>query len=124
MLDIIYDHRNDLVPTVVGLRQYLQTLTQAIRIPVGDGTYMAAVEGLLGGGACSFFTCPGTTAAPATAAPTAAPPPPAPVPSTPLDPVLGAVSGAVLPGTQSPQGSPSGSGVGQLMQYLAKVGSQ
>ena len=42
VLDTIYDRRTELIPLVFGLREYLQTLTQAIRIPVGDGTLMAA----------------------------------------------------------------------------------
>jgi phospholipid/cholesterol/gamma-HCH transport system substrate-binding protein len=122
VLDIIYNHRNDLIPTVVGLRQYIQTLSQVIRVPAGDGTYMAAVEGLLGGQACGVIaTCPGAAAAP--------PPPPdpalalpAPALPGPLDALVGGVTGAV---PSAPQPATSNeSGVGQLVQYLAKVGSQ
>lgn len=51
VLNVVYDHRNDVVPLVIGLREYLQTLTEITRIPVGDGTLMAAVKSL---------TCPPT----------------------------------------------------------------
>ncbi len=52
VLDLLNDHRNDIVPLVVGLREYLQTLTEIIRIPVGDGTLMGAVKSLSGPGSC------------------------------------------------------------------------
>ena len=86
-LQVLYDRRTQVVPLVIGLRQYIQTLTEVIRIDVGDGTLMAAVKGLLGAQVCGPLPCPGgpgTT--PAAAAKASAPPktPPATVaPSTP-----------------------------------------
>ena len=75
VIQMLYDHRGDLVPLVVGLRTYVQTLAEVIRIPLGDGTYMAGVRALLGGAACSLIICPGVTAnAPAGAAATTAAP--------------------------------------------------
>jgi phospholipid/cholesterol/gamma-HCH transport system substrate-binding protein len=56
-LDVLSAHVGDVIPTVTGLRQYIQTLTQAARIPTGKGTSMAAVKGLLGGDVCELFTC-------------------------------------------------------------------
>ena len=58
-LQVLYDQRGRLVPLVVGLRQYLQTLATSIRIDTGDGTLMAAVKGILGGDACKLLSCPG-----------------------------------------------------------------
>ena len=49
-LQILYDDRAKIEPLVVGLRQYLQILAEAVRIPLGDGTYLAAVKGVMGGG--------------------------------------------------------------------------
>jgi hypothetical protein len=47
VLNVVYDRRNDIVPLVIGLREYLQTLTEITRIPTGtDGTLMAAVKSL------------------------------------------------------------------------------
>jgi phospholipid/cholesterol/gamma-HCH transport system substrate-binding protein len=47
VLNVLYDQRNDIVPLVIGLREYLQTLTQITRIPTGtDNTFMAAVKSL------------------------------------------------------------------------------
>ena len=55
---MLYDHRTQVVPLVIGLREYIQTLTEVIRIDVGDGTLMAAVKGLLGGQVCGVVPCP------------------------------------------------------------------
>ena len=49
-LQLLYDEREKIHPLVVGLRQYLQLLAEAARIPLGDGTYLAAVKGIMGGG--------------------------------------------------------------------------
>jgi ABC-type transporter Mla subunit MlaD len=54
-LDTLHGRRSELIPLVVGLRQYVQTLAQVGRIPVGDGTMMAAVKGLLGSQVCDVF---------------------------------------------------------------------
>jgi phospholipid/cholesterol/gamma-HCH transport system substrate-binding protein len=58
-VDVLYRQRSQVVPLVIGLRQYLQTLTEVVRIPVGDGTLMAAVKGILGGEVCALIPCPG-----------------------------------------------------------------
>lgn len=76
-LQLLYDQRTQVIPLVVGLRQYVQTLSSVIRIDVGNGTLMAAVKGLLGGQLCDALPCQGAAAAP-----------PAPPPTTPLGPLL------------------------------------
>lgn len=83
-VQLLFDRRDQLVPAVIGLRQYLQTLAESIRIDVGDGTLMAAVKGILGGEACGPLPCPGTApaSAPAPAGPAA---PTLPLPDLPLD---------------------------------------
>jgi virulence factor Mce-like protein len=80
-LQALYDQRDQVVPLVVGLRQYVQTLASLVRIDVGDGTLMAAVKGLLGGDLCGAIPCQGTAAGPAA--------PPAPTPPTvpPVPPI-------------------------------------
>jgi virulence factor Mce-like protein len=89
VLDLLYDKRTQVVPLVVGLRQYVQTLAQVGRIEVGDGTVMAAVKGLLAGQICDFVACPGVAAtAPAATAPAApANPQLPPVPALPAVPL-------------------------------------
>jgi phospholipid/cholesterol/gamma-HCH transport system substrate-binding protein len=83
-VQILYDRRTQVVPLVIGLRQYIQTLSSIVRIPVGDGTLMAAVKGLLGTQVCGLVPCTGDSGlitlsadAPASAgAPAASLPPP------------------------------------------------
>jgi phospholipid/cholesterol/gamma-HCH transport system substrate-binding protein len=58
-LQELFDQREQVVPLVVGLRQYLQTLTEVIRVEVGDGTLMAAVKAIVGGELCALVPCPG-----------------------------------------------------------------
>ncbi len=66
-LQLLFDERDHVIPLVVGLRQYVQTLSEIIRIDLGNGTLMAAVKGLLGGDLCGALPCgeldlnPGTT---------------------------------------------------------------
>lgn len=81
-LQLLYDERDQVVPLVVGLRQYVQTLSSVIRIEMGDGTLMAAVKGILGTEACGILPCPGTEVPTADAGPTA---PAAPGPRLPLE---------------------------------------
>lgn len=59
VLQVLYDRRDQVVPVVVGLRQYFETLASAIRIDVGNGTLMAAVKVVLGGDLCGLVPCQG-----------------------------------------------------------------
>ncbi len=88
-LQLLYDERTQVIPLVHGLRQYIETLTSVIRIPVGDGTLMGAVKGLLGGDACQVpeVQCVGTSAG-AAGDPAPGPTPGAPSPETPIDDLL------------------------------------
>ncbi len=72
-LQLLYDERDQVVPLVVGLRQYVQSLAAVIRIEVGDGTLMAAVKGLLGTQVCEAVPCAGAPA-PAAGLPPILPP--------------------------------------------------
>lgn len=98
-IQVLYDQRNQVVPLVIGLRQYAQTLATTIRIDMGDGTLMAAVKAVLGGDACGVLPCPGTTAASASA-PTggagAGAPPPGTTPGDGLVPDPGSDDGSGL----------------------------
>lgn len=58
-LQVLYDRRGEVVPLVVGLRQYVQVLSSVIRIDVGDGTLMAAVKNMLGAQVCGAVPCTG-----------------------------------------------------------------
>jgi phospholipid/cholesterol/gamma-HCH transport system substrate-binding protein len=104
-VQVLYDRRNQVIPLVIGLRQYLQSLTEVVRIPVGDGTLMAAVKGILGNQVCALVPCgadngvSATTGAKAAAPPsptTTVPPAPAPpaAPTNPIDQLLRRVLGA------------------------------
>lgn len=107
VLNILYDHRNDVVPLVVGLRQYVQGLAEITRIPLGDGTLMAAVKSLT----CpepDFFDCTGNLAAGSAS--------------------QGGPAGAASSGANGAAGSgapvsPS-SGVQRLLEHLATLGQQ
>ena len=93
----LFDQRDQVIPLVIGLRQYLQTLTEVIRIDLGDGTLMAAVKGIFGSEVCGLVPCQGgpgnlqgslgATAPPADADPVApsagSPASPSPSPSPP-----------------------------------------
>jgi len=97
ILDVLFEHRSQVVPLVVGLRQYLEVVGGAARIPIGDGTVMAAVKGIIVGEPCGFVPC-NTGASTRTAPPT--------VPGLPIDPLdLGAllddIDGQVSTGTQA-----------------------
>jgi phospholipid/cholesterol/gamma-HCH transport system substrate-binding protein len=81
-LQVLYDHRTEVIPLVIGLRQYLETLTSVIRIPVGDGTYMAAVKGITGGDVCAP-DCPGNGQPAAPGDTTTTTTPAAPLPGLP-----------------------------------------
>ena len=58
-VQVLYNNRSQVVPLVIGLRQYIQTLTEVIRIPVGDGTLMGAVKAILGNQLCVLLPCGG-----------------------------------------------------------------
>lgn len=49
-LETLADNRDHIQPLVGGLRMFFQTLAQAIRIPLEDGTRLAAVKFIAGGG--------------------------------------------------------------------------
>ena len=96
-LQVLYDERTDVIPLVIGLRQYIQTLTSVVRIPVGDGTLMAAVKGLLGTQACEVVECVGAEAS----ASSPAPAPSGPSTPGPLDELVPEVPGVTSEGSSS-----------------------
>jgi phospholipid/cholesterol/gamma-HCH transport system substrate-binding protein len=106
VLNVLFDHQNDIVPLIVGLREYLQTLTDITRIPVGDGTLMAAVKSLTCP-APQVFACTGNASA-ASVNPSGAA----------TDP---AVASDALAGSSSP--GPDSTGVAQWLEYLARLGA-
>ncbi len=85
-LQVLFDQQSDVVPLVIGLRQYLQSLAAGVRIDAGDGTLLAAVKTVVGGELCTVVGCPG--------AGTADGPVDLPLPTLPQLPDLG----ALLPG--------------------------
>jgi ABC-type transporter Mla subunit MlaD len=101
VLDTLYAGRAQLVPLIIGLRQYAETAGGAARIPVPNGTLMAAVKGLLGGELCGIVPCTGALAAGTAAAPTLPADPDASVGDI-LDQLgLGDINGQVSSGTQA-----------------------
>ena len=46
-LQILYDRRSQIQPLLLGIQRYTQTIAEAIRVEVGDGTMMATVKNLL-----------------------------------------------------------------------------
>lgn len=46
-VQVLFDRRSQIQPLLLGITQYTQTLSEAIRIEVGDGTMMAAVKNLV-----------------------------------------------------------------------------
>lgn len=113
-LQVLYDRRDQVIPLVTGLRQYLQTLAVSIRIDVGDGTLMAAVEGVLGGDLCgTVISCP-TDLPVANGLPLPTPELPS---DLPLDLPLDFPLGPLAPGSSSTTSSNSGS----LFDFLDRV---
>ena len=47
VLDVLYSRRDQVVPLVIGIRQYVEVVGGVARIPVGDGTVMGAVKGII-----------------------------------------------------------------------------
>lgn len=84
-LEVLFTERGQLPGLVKGLRYFFEVLGSVGRIPLGDGTNLAAVKGILGGGPLCGRTvmgCPLHTGAPAgstgaASGPTGAPPAPA-----------------------------------------------
>jgi ABC-type transporter Mla subunit MlaD len=104
-LDTLFDNRSQLIPLVIGLRQFAETISSTSRIPLPDGTVMTAVKGLLGGEVCGILPClgggpaaAGTAEAEADAAP-AGPTTPPPIPL--LSELLGILDGHVSTGTEA-----------------------
>lgn len=87
-VQVLYDRRAQVMPLVIGLRQYVQTLASSVRIDLGDGTLMAAVKSVMGGDLCGVIPCPGTAGADGSAPPPTAPSPPPVIPSLPGLPQL------------------------------------
>jgi phospholipid/cholesterol/gamma-HCH transport system substrate-binding protein len=116
VLNILYDQRNDIVPLVIGLREYVQTLTEITRFDAGDGTLMAAVKSVtcpltsnLPPPAVTFFNC--TNALGSSTAGVAVVPPAGAINSTGAPVAPGAV-----------QTAPPTSTVKDLLEYLARLG--
>jgi hypothetical protein len=104
-LNVLFDHQNDIVPLIVGLREYLQTLTDITRIPVGDGTLMAAVKSLTCP-APGMFSCDSRASAAS------------------VNPNSGVVGSASTLGGLGPSSSgPDPTGVTQLLESLARLGA-
>jgi len=83
-VQLLFEQRGQVIPLVTGLRQYVQTLSEVIRIRVGDGTLMAAVKGLLGAQVCDFLPCLGGPGGNTLGAALPGVAPPAATPGTPL----------------------------------------
>ena len=49
-LQILSDEQARIQPLLVGLRKYTETVSAVVRIPLGDGTMLAAVKAITGGG--------------------------------------------------------------------------
>lgn len=107
VLDLLYGRRTQVVPLLTGIRTYMEVLASVGRIPVGDGTMMAAVKIFLGGELCAVIPCAGGVPATAPRGPTPRPAPPAPqlpgMPSIPIDlnAVIGAIDGEVSRGADA-----------------------
>lgn len=93
-LQILFDRRSQIQPLLLGLTRYTQTIAEALRFEVGDGTLMAAVKNLVNVQhlvATELETIGGVAGGEASDAPPAIPDPLAPVtgPATAsVDPLL------------------------------------
>jgi phospholipid/cholesterol/gamma-HCH transport system substrate-binding protein len=85
-LQVLYDDRSKVIPLVMGLRAYFQVFVDVIRVPVSDGSQMAAVKAIMVGELCELVSCEGTPQQPQHPAP--APPP---LPAAPAPPELPAL---------------------------------
>ena len=102
VLDVLYGRRSQVVPLLIGIRQYVQVVASAARIPVGDGTVMAAVKGLVGTEGCGLIVCnDAPTGGPGVPLPPLPPLPELPVPPLPLGDVLAPLDGEVSRGANA-----------------------
>jgi phospholipid/cholesterol/gamma-HCH transport system substrate-binding protein len=108
VLDMLFDHQNDIVPLVIGLREYVQVLTTITRIPVGDGTLMAAVKSVTDNPGCAII-CPVPASASAINSASATDP-------------ASLVPGASTSNDSNSSNSGDPQGVQHLLEYLAKLG--
>ncbi len=114
VLDTLDAQRAQLIPLVSALASYTQWLTEIIRIPLGDGTYMAAVRGLLGTQSCLLGLCnPSGTTSATTSSPAAA------------DSTAGGGQAAAgtMPGASTPQAG-TDTVLQALLNYLGSLGGQ
>jgi phospholipid/cholesterol/gamma-HCH transport system substrate-binding protein len=96
-LQLLYDEQGQIPGLVRGLRYFLEVLGSVGRIELGDGTRLAAVKGILGGGsACgrTVMGCPVYEGQPAGTAATASTPG-GPAPANGTDPILDALPAPV-----------------------------
>lgn len=108
-VQLLFDRQDQVIPLVVGLRQYLQTFAISIRIPDGHGNLMAAVKVVLGGQACGIIQCPGVAPAPERSSTSGSAAPP--TTTTPAPPLIDAPTSTT--GADDP--------LGGLFGFLRKV---
>ena len=112
-LQVLFDERGQIRPLVTGVRQYVQTLAEVIRLPLGDGTRLAAVKGITGGDVAAILV--GQAAGQAALGLPAAP---LPLPDLPVDvPPLPAVPDLPVPTTPEVVSNES-SDIGDLLGEL------
>ena len=95
-IQLLFDERGQLPGLVRGLRYFFEVLGSVGRIELGDGTNLAAVKGILGGGpACgrTVMGCPLYTEEPAGRSPGPASATPPAVPRASLEPLPAPASG-------------------------------
>ncbi|MDQ1396102.1 MAG: phospholipid/cholesterol/gamma-HCH transport system substrate-binding protein [Acidimicrobiaceae bacterium] len=111
-LQNLYDRRNEIGPLILGLREYFEVQAEAVRIPFGDGTMLAAIKlvfgedcpqgrdldhgGCLGAAAAAQSTGSSAGAAPSAKAGAPAAIPPVTLPAPPSLPI-----GQVVQGSQA-----------------------
>lgn len=129
VLDLLYGRRTQVVPLLTGMRTYMEVLSSVARIPVGDGTVMAAVKGIMGGELCNVIPCAGgvPASAPPAPAPTPLPVPLPPLPTIPLPQLPGLPSGPIdlngLIGAIDGEVSRGGDAVRDLLTGIVRPGA-